>query len=224
MHSPIRLASSCALVVVLAACGGATPGESPGGPAPVGQTASAAAPTAPRPSAAGPTIAPSLPPAATAQATLELVTFTSPLHGFSFAYPAAWEVVPATAQWQRGEYVLPGDPSIDSIFPEGSRLAAQGGIAVQPLPPGMSADEWLAEWAELRSASRACDMDPDAWTDTVVDGAAGRRIEAECTVAGGFHSDASVLEVAWVIDRTGYLAISVPPSIGEILVASFQAP
>jgi hypothetical protein len=160
----------------------------------------------------------------TPQPTIALQTFTSPMYGFSFDFPASWESRAATAPWAFGEYVEPELDYVDSVWPAGRPLGALAGIASQPLPKGMSREAWLADWAERRAAEGvACRFDPAAWTDTVVGGAPARRIDAPCSIETGSAFNGTILEAAWVIDRTGYVATGTA-TIVEIMLASFVAP
>jgi hypothetical protein len=163
-----------------------------------------------------------VPADATALPTLALATFTSPLHGFSFAHPVSWLPRAAREPWRFGDYVEPDEPYVDSVRPASGALGGLAGIAAQPLPDGMTPEAWFEDWARRRDAEGvACRFEPAAWTDAMVAGAPARRIEAPCSIETGAPFDGPILEAAWVIDDVVYVATGTPVIV-EIILESFR--
>jgi hypothetical protein len=77
-------------------------------------------------------------------------TFTSPLMGYSVAYPEGWTPVPATELWEPGAPNFWDDPVGDRI--ESDTAGFRG--TSQALAAGQSPDEWLN--AYLASAPTGC--------------------------------------------------------------------
>jgi hypothetical protein len=162
---------------------------------------------------------------ATATPTVALLTFTSPMYGYTVTYPSGWVPRAATEAWAIGQYAEPDEPYIDRFGPKGSPLAALAGIAAQPLPEGTTAEAWTADFEQRRATEAvACAFPLDGWTDAEVAGVQGRRIHAVCSIATGSAFDGAVLEATWVIGGLGYVATGYPPSVVEILLAGFEAP
>jgi hypothetical protein len=157
--------------------------------------------------------------------TIELLSFTSPLYGYTVQHPSSWVPRAATERWAAGEYAEPDEPYLDRFGPKDSPLAALAGIAAQPLPKGMTAAAWTNDFEARRAADAvACAFPRAGWVDAEVGGAPARRIDALCSIASGAPFDGAILEATWVIGRTAYVATGFPPSIVEILLETFAAP
>jgi hypothetical protein len=98
------------------------------------------------------------------------------------------------------------------------------GVAAQPIPDGMTAEEWMRAYAERQAASDfACKGPADAWVEEAVGTLAIRRIAIICNgtmgrdTATSLHADA----VVFVVDGTGYQMTGNPEGIGSLL-NSFQ--
>jgi hypothetical protein len=203
--------AAIAAVVLIAGCTGGTPSLSPKAPVATPAATQVVSPATSPPQAA-----------ATPRPTMELAMFTSPLYGFTFAHPASWVPRAAKTRWQFGDYVEPDERYVDSVRPPGSPLGALAGIAAQPLPDGMTDEAWFRDWEQRRDAAGvACRFPPETWTNALVAGAAARRIEAPCSIANGAPFDRLILELAWIIDGTAYVATGTP-AIVEIMVDTFQ--
>jgi hypothetical protein len=139
-------------------------------------------------------------------------SFTSPLYGYTVSVPAGWRVTAATTAWR-----TLGKPSFD-LF---AAPVSQGdeyddvGIAAQPIPAGTTADAWLVAFAESQASSaRPCKGPTDAWTDASVGSLAFRRVDVRCT---GDGNDLRLVDVAFVLDGTGYVMSGNPTVIGQFL-------
>lgn len=162
----------------------------------------------------GPSPAPSATPVSTADATPPVgpFSFTSPLYGYTVTVPTGWTVTPSTAAWQSL-----AQPAYD-LF---KAPASQGdeyddvGIEAQPIPAGTTADSWLVAYAESQAnSSRTCKGPAADWTDATVGWLAIRRLDLRCT---GDGYDLRYLDVAFVIDGTGYAMTGNPTVIGQFL-------
>lgn len=198
MTNTMRAAAGIAIVAVIAvgivAFGGLRSGV--GGPSP--------APSATPVTTAGPTVPPTL---ATGP-----FSFTSPLYGYTVTVPAGWQVAAATAAWRPG-----AQPTLDLFTAPVSAGDEYDdvGIAAQPVPAGTTADDWLGAYAESQANSaRQCKGPADDWTDASVGSLPIRRLDLRCT---GDGYDMRYLDVAFVIDGTGYVMTGNPTVIGRFL-------
>lgn len=206
MSAPLRLGLAAAAVVIAAVGGvyllqsGSGPGV--GGPSPSSQPAS----VGPSPSAAASTAAP---------ATPQISTFTSPLYGYTVDHPAAYRPTAATEAWPAGGVIGPDQAWVDRFLAQPTGATVFVGIASQEVPAGQTADQWLAAYA-ASVATRECAVPLDAWTDTTVAAAAGRRAEFVCDGHDG-------AEVAWVVDGRGWVATG-QPAVVDLMLASIRYP
>jgi hypothetical protein len=189
MTNTMRAAAGIALVAVIAV-GALAVGAGVGGPSPSPSPTATVTPT------------PSTGP----------FSFTSPLYGYSVTVPAGWRVTPSTAAWRPG-----ARPTFD-VF---AAPVSQGdeyddvSIAAQPVPDGMTPKDWLLAFAQAQEASsRTCKGPADDWTDAFVGSLAIRRLDLRCT---GVGYDLRLLDVAFVVDGTGYVMSGNPTVIGQFL-------
>jgi hypothetical protein len=135
-------------------------------------------------------VPPSPSPVTTRSATT--ASFTSPVYGYTIEHPIAFQPTPATEIWVDG-VVANAEPWVDRFFSPASFV----GIASQAL----DADETPAAWMDAYlpgAAARLCAVPIDSWTDTTVNGAAGRRAEFDCQGSPG-------VDVIWVVDAQGWV-------------------
>jgi hypothetical protein len=204
MPTFLRLAAAAAFVAVLGAGvimfgnGGDTGGPSTPPPTPSAQptlvpTASPAGSPAASPAAAGP--------------------FTSPLFGYTVTRPAGWTVIATTLPWTAG-----GDPRFDVFAAPVSQSPDFDDVSVsaQPVPGGVTTAAWLLAYAERVAASpRDCKGPVEAWTDEDVGSLAIRRLDLECQGAPG--QTLNLVDVAFVVDGTGYVMSGNPTVIAQFL-------
>jgi hypothetical protein len=158
-----------------------------------------------------PTAAPTT--AATATATA-LLSFTSPLYGYTVRYPGNYTVVPATTTWPAGDVPRPDITYSDYFTRPGRNLA---GLAAQPVPKGMTPAQWMVDIAErLATSGRDCTGPASAWTDTQIAGVPARTVTVPC-------GDEPAVEGLWVIDGVGY-NVSAPQDLFDAIVKSFAPP
>ena len=126
-------------------------------------------------------------------------------------HPSGWLIVPAQSDWRLGDVHGIGSRWVDVLDDPNSGVALYA--ARQPLEPGTTAEEWLDQNIDLKSAdSGICgDMSPQAYQPVEVQGEAGRQITTVCSSAQGVNYYAAALVVH---DGSGYL-ISYARSGGE---------
>jgi hypothetical protein len=143
--------------------------------------------------------------------------FTSPLHGYSIAYPAGWTVAPATTGWQPGTAPGYGDPANDDLHGETARLT----ISSQPLQPRESTEAWLTRYCQLyQPPGYDCEAAAATWRRTPMGPAMGW-VDQD-GVGGGFGGiveDGRVFDAAVVVDGRAY-AIALD---GHVEQAMFDA-
>jgi hypothetical protein len=210
MTAPVRLAAAIAMVAVVsvAALKVFGPDSGPGGT----PTASPSPSTTPAPS-----------PTATPGA------FTSRLYGYSVDGLAGWDITPASVQWPVDGLIFANNPQWFDLFIapdwEGPNLGWVG-VAAQPIPDGMTADDWLLAYAERQAASGyVCSGPAEDWVDVVIGSLAIRRIDNTCDGRLPNGEDATSLhstEVVFVVDGTGYVMNGNPDGINTLL-GSFRA-
>jgi hypothetical protein len=202
MNAPLRLGLAAAALVI-AAAGGLyllAPGQRPAVPGASPTSSPAASPTAP------------ITPSPTADATPagpQMSTFTSPVHGYTIEHPAAYRALPATEAWPPSGFVGNEEPWVDRFVASPTGGVAFVGIASQPLPAGMSAEDWLAGY-EASVATRGCPVPLGSWSDSTVGDSPGRRAEFAC-------QELDALEVAWVFGDRGFVATGQPAVIDLML-------
>ena len=145
------------------------------------------------------------------------VSFTSPLYGYSVDMPAEWVVTTATIPWPEGATCC-RDTYRDAFEAPRSLATDFDGVvvAVQPVPDGMSADDWLVQHAHQQASSaRDCKGPVEDWVDATVGSLAIRRLDLEC-------EGIRLSDVAFVVDGTGYVMSGNGPVI-EAFLGTFRA-
>lgn len=144
-----------------------------------------------------PSVAPSVAPSAEASPSEGPVSFTSPLYGYTVSVPPGWVVTDAALPWREGERLTaekgdlfkgpPASPDYDDVL-----------VASQPVPDGMTPDEWLTRHAQQQAASgRDCKAAVDDWKQAVVGSLSIRRVDLEC-------QGIRLSDVAFVVGGRGY--------------------
>jgi len=194
------------------------------GPSGVGGGPTAAPTTAPT---TAPTVAPTVAPT-TVPTPSGIPTFTSRLYGYTVNRPAHWSITPASVQWPSGGLINATNGQWFDVYMssdwEGPNLGWVG-VAAQPIPAGMTAEEWMLAYAERQAASGyVCSGPVKDWVDAVVGTLAIRRIDHTCDGKLPDGEDATGLnatEVVFVIDGTGYVMNANAEGISTLL-GSFQ--
>jgi hypothetical protein len=199
MSTPFKVASAAIAVVLVAIVGAFVLGRGLSGTVgtkPLPSSSSASSP------AASPSTIAATPTSSTSPSAPTTSRFTSPIYGYTIELPAIFQPTPATTKWTTSEVILSDATWVDRFFagPSGAFV----GIASQPLPSGTTAAAWMDAYAD-RAVGRTCGIARDAWTDTTVSGAPGRRAEFPCDVFTG-------VEIVWVIDGQAR-AISGDPAV-----------
>ncbi len=168
-----------------------------------------------------PSPAPTLQPSATAFAIPELTTFTSARYGYSIDVPTELEPQPATRDWPANATASITSTFLDRFVGSADDAAFPNaflGLASQPLPDGVSADDWMTGHAErnLAAFGEACGGKVEDWIPTSVGGAAGRRNAVTCL--GGAVSEVIFTHEgrAWIISGDTILV--------DFVLESFQLP
>ena len=152
---------------------------------------------------------------------VETAEFTSARYGFTFTVPADLVAEPATTDWQPGTTVSTSSSYLDRFIGAGGEGDfANGflGIASQPLPAGVSAEDWMTGHAErnLAAFGVACGGRVEDWLPTTVSGVAGRRVEVTCL--GG-----AVTEVMFTNEGRGWV-VTGDTALVDFVLDSFQLP
>lgn len=178
MEPHVRAIAITALAVVLFAGGVAiftAPSDDLGASSPSASSAASPAASA----SSEPSAAPS-PGSSAATGSIDTsawIAFTSARYGFSARYPGGWTAIAARTSWQIVPTTDPLDSTstrswVDSFAsPDGPIFA----VVSQPLPAGVSAEQWLAgfEGAGATKAFPECWPVPSAMTRLTVDGVPG---------------------------------------------------
>lgn len=161
------------------------------------------------------TVAPSDAPVATP------AVFFSERYGYTVGLPAGIHSLPSSEVWRAGvmpcpecEFLDRFSGQLDGLSPP-TDASSFAGIASQPLPDGMSGDEWMAEYILFIDA---CSERPEDWVATSVAGAAGRQVRADCGSGPG-----TVTEIVFATEDTGWLITGDTPLV-EVLRAAFEIP
>jgi hypothetical protein len=135
-------------------------------------------------------------------------SFTSPLYGYTVDHPVAYQPTPATERWVDG-FVGNTEPWVDRFFSPASFV----GIASQSLNGTETPAAWIDAYVASAADRQPCGVPVDAWTDTTVSGAEGRRAEFDCQQSAG-------LEIVWVADDRGWV-ISGERAVVEQMLDTF---
>lgn len=157
-----------------------------------------------------------------AEPTYATVTFTSTQYGYSLEIPEPWVSRQATERWPDGGVIDPDQDHADKFKPRSSPLGAAVMVAAQPIPDGATGEAWMAAWAAQRETEGGMCFGPaSAWTDATVGDVAARRLEGACVPESGVTTN--FVEYVWVLDQTGYIITGAPPTVVELMVATFRA-
>lgn len=211
MLANLRLAAAVAIVAIVGVGVLAFNSRSPG----VGGT-----PTpSPAPSATG-SPAPTDPPAATPG------VFSSDRYGYTVGFPGGIHSLPSQQDWTTGLVAFPNSAFLDrfsgTLDGQGSQSADTylAGIASQPLPEGMSGEEWTNNHIErnFTQFGAECGGRPEDWVATSVAGATGRQVQTDCG-----EGPASVTEIVFAAEGIGWI-ITGDTALVEVLRESFRLP
>jgi hypothetical protein len=152
--------------------------------------------------------------------------FSSPRYGFIVDRPAGIQVTPSEEDWSAGAVASPESKFLDrfngkleSLSPV-SAATYFAGIASQPLPQDMSAEDWMAGHIQrnLEAFGAACGGIASDWEQVTVAGAAGRRVKTDCGAGTG-----TVSEMVFAADGRGWI-ITGDTVLVDVLLKSFGLP
>jgi len=154
--------------------------------------------------------------------------YTSRLYGYSVDGLTGWAITPASVQWPDDGLIAANNPQWFDLFIapdwEGPNLGWVG-VAAQPIPDGMTDDEWLIAYAERQATSGyVCSGPVEDWVEAVVGTLSIRRMDHTCDGRLPNGEDATGLnstEVVFVVDSTGYVMNGNREGI-DTLLSSFQ--
>ena len=168
----------------------------------------------PTPSPAAPSVtgspAQSDAPAATAG------VFSSIRYGYTVGLPGGIHSLPSAQDWPPGSVAYPSSTFLDSfsgaLEGQGSESAKTylAGIAAQPLPVGMSGEEWIDGHLQrnLAQFGEACGGRSEDWVTTEVAGVPGRQVQTDCG-----SGSASVTEIVFYAEGTGWIITGDTPLV-----------
>ena len=134
--------------------------------------------------------------------------------------------LPSEQDWPAGLVADPRSGFLDKFTAEFDDLGQYRaitwftGIAAQPLPEGMSAEDWMLDYIQRNWAARgdSCGGRPEDWVATSVAGVTGRQVQADCGGGPG-----SMTEIVFVTEETGWIMIG-DSRLVEVLRTGFQLP
>ena len=151
--------------------------------------------------------------------------FTSARYGYTLDYPGGIHSLPSTEDWPAERAVYPEGLFLDRFsgkldLSSPTAVTYFTGIAAQPLPEGMSGDDWIAahiqrNWNQFGDA---CGGRPEDWVATSIAGTTGRQVRADCG-----SGPETVTEIVFATADTGWVISGDTPLV-EVLREGFRLP
>jgi hypothetical protein len=132
--------------------------------------------------------------------------FTSDRHGYTIVQPDGWSVEERPGSWMLGtffdahsnsgvDYFERADPAV------GPRLNAY--LASQPIPAGMSVEEWIATHDDANDREHPCFEVVDTFPGVTVDGEPARQLAQHCETFFGSGDDGALTGIQTLVSHDG---------------------
>jgi hypothetical protein len=145
--------------------------------------------------------------------------FTSERHGYTVVLPEGWTVEERPGTWLPGDFFDAGTDSGVDYFErsdpdQGPRL--NGYLASQPIPSGLSFDEWAATHDDANEAEHPCFDVLATYPDVSVDGEPARQQAHHCETFFGEGDDGALtgIQTLFVREGLGYAVYLWPTDTG----------
>ena len=133
--------------------------------------------------------------------------FTSDRHGYTVILPDGWTVAELPGSWPLGAFF---DANTDSGVDYFERLDPDLGprlnlyLASQPIPSGMSFDEWAATHDEANEGEHPCFDLVATYDGVIVDGEGARQQAHHCPTFFGEGDDGALTGIQTLVSHDGH--------------------
>jgi hypothetical protein len=134
------------------------------------------------------------------------VTYTSDRHGYSVFLPSGWTVEEQPGTWEVGEFFDASSEDGTDFFQrldpgQGPRLNLY--LASQPIPTGMSFEQWTATHDDANDQAHPCFDVVATYADVTVDGEPARQLAQHCETFFGDGDDGALTGVQTLVAHNG---------------------
>ena len=134
------------------------------------------------------------------------VTYTSDRHDYSIFLPDGWTIEEQPGTWDVGEFFDASSEDGTDFFQrldpgQGPRLNLY--LASQPIPTGMSFDEWAATHDDANEAEHPCFDLVASYSGVTVDGEPARQQAHHCETFFGDGDDGALTGIQTLVSHNG---------------------
>jgi hypothetical protein len=134
------------------------------------------------------------------------VTYTSDRHGYSVFLPDGWTVEERPGTWEVGEFFdANSDDGVDYYERRDRDLGARLNLylASQPIPTGMTFDEWATTHDEANDREHPCFDVVATYPEVTVDGEPARQLAQHCETFFGEGDDGALTGIQTLVSHNG---------------------
>ena len=133
------------------------------------------------------------------------VTFTSDRHGYSVFLPDGWTVEEQPGTWEVGVFFDANSAGVDYYGRLDRDLGAPLNLylASQPIPTGMTFDEWATTHDEANDQAHPCFDVVATYPEVTVDGEPARQLAQHCETFFGEGDDGALTGIQTLVAHNG---------------------
>ena len=133
------------------------------------------------------------------------VTYTSDRHGYSVFLPDGWTVVERSGTWKVGVFFDGNSAGVDYYERRARDLGARLNLylASQPIPTGMTFDEWATTHDEANDQAHPCFDVVATYPEVTVDGEPARQQAQHCETFFGEGDDGALTGIQTLVSHNG---------------------
>ena len=133
------------------------------------------------------------------------VTYTSDRHGYSVFLPDGWTVEERAGTWEVGLFFDANSAGVDSYLRRDRDLGAPLNLylASQPIPTGMTFDEWATTHDEANDQAHPCFDVVATYPEVTVDGEPARQRAQHCETFFGEGDDGALTGIQTLVAHNG---------------------
>lgn len=133
------------------------------------------------------------------------VTYTSDRHGYSVFLPDGWTVEERAGTWEVGLFFDANSAGVDSYERRDRDLGAPLNLylASQPIPAGMTFDEWATTHDEANDQAHPCFDVVATYPEVTVDGEPARQQAQHCETFFGEGDDGALTGIQTLVAHNG---------------------
>ena len=133
------------------------------------------------------------------------VTYTSDRHGYSVFLPNGWTVQERSGTWEVGVFFDGNSAGVDYYERRDRDLGAPLNLylASQPIPTGMTFDEWATTHDEANDQAHPCFDVVATYPEVTVDGEPARQLAQHCETFFGSGDDGALTGIQTLVAHNG---------------------